>query len=188
VEAPVVEDPVLRQRYAFRREAAADGGEILHVETWVRPGGGVTPHFHPAMHEEFEILEGNPHFLAGRKWRRTAPGETVVVPAGTRHAYRNRSDQIAHFIAHVRPPSLLREFLEDVARLSRARKITRYGLPRGLSGLLQGMVLAHHYREMAVLLFPPLPPPALQRVLVPPLAHLAGRRGYRAGNLGAAVR
>jgi hypothetical protein len=68
--------------------------------------------------------------------------------------------------------------------MSAAGLITRGGLPKGLRGLLQGVVLAHHYRDMAVLLFPPMPPPAVQRVLFPPLARLGERRGYRPGSLG----
>jgi len=34
----VVEDPVLRQCYIFRRATAADGAEALEVEAWVQPG------------------------------------------------------------------------------------------------------------------------------------------------------
>jgi hypothetical protein len=40
---------------------------VLHVATWVDPGGGVTPHLHPAMEERFAMLEGRLSFLAGRK-------------------------------------------------------------------------------------------------------------------------
>jgi quercetin dioxygenase-like cupin family protein len=181
-----VEDPVLRQRYRFTRTTHTDGGETLLVDTYVEPGGGVTPHVHPAMDERFEVLEGEMSFLGGRKWHTVPAGEAIDVPAGTRHAYRNRSEATAHFVAHVNPPSLLQEFLEDVGRMSKAGKITRGGLPKGLSGLLQGVVLAHHYREMAILLFPPMPPPAVQRVLFPALARLGERRGYRAGSLGEA--
>jgi quercetin dioxygenase-like cupin family protein len=65
------------------------------VETWVDPGGGVTPHLHPAMEERFEMLEGRLSFLAGRKWSSAGPGETVVVPAGVRHAYRNKGNETA---------------------------------------------------------------------------------------------
>jgi hypothetical protein len=64
--APVVEDPVLRQRLSFSRTNDQDAGEVLHVETWVDPGGGVTPHLHPAMEERFEMVEGRLSFLAGR--------------------------------------------------------------------------------------------------------------------------
>jgi hypothetical protein len=84
-------------------------------------------------------------------------------------------------VCEARPPSTLQEFLEDTAALSRAGKITRHGIPKGPSALLLGAVLAHHYRDMAVLLFPPMPPPFVQRFLFGPLARLGERRGYRAG-------
>jgi quercetin dioxygenase-like cupin family protein len=182
----LTEDPVLRMRSRFWR--SSDGaGEVLHVETWVDPGGGVTPHIHPAMEERFEVLGGRPEFLAGRAWKQWAPGDTVLVPAGTRHAFRNRSAEVAHFVCHATPPSTLQEFLEDAAALSRAGGISRRALPRGVDGLLQGAVMAHHYRDMVTLLSP-LPPPAIQRVVIPPLARAGERRGFRAGSIGRRTR
>ena len=171
----LIEDPVLRQRYTFTRRAEP-GGEVLTVETWVEPGGGVTPHVHPAMEERFRVLEGRAKILSGRRWREVAPGEEAVVAAGTRHAYRNDGPETLHFVCDARPPSSLQEFLEDVAGLSRSGAITRQGLPRGPRALLQGAVLARSYRDMAVLGFP-LPPPAV----LAPLAWLGRRLGYRAG-------
>ena len=119
MEEQVVVDPVLRQRLVFRRRADEHDGEVLEVEMWVDPGGGVTPHIHPTIDERFTVRSGHPSFLAGRRWREAGPGETVVVPAGTRHAYRNRGDEVAHVVCEARPPGELQEFLEDVARMSR---------------------------------------------------------------------
>jgi quercetin dioxygenase-like cupin family protein len=176
------EDPVLRMRSRFWR--TTDGAdEVLHVETWVDPGGGVTPHIHPAMEERFEVLDGRPEFLAGRSWKEARPGDTVLVAPGTRHAFRNRSGEVAHFVCHATPPSTLQEFLEDAAALSRAGAITSRALPRSLDGLLQAAVMVHHYRDMVTLLAP-LPPPAIQRLLIPPLARAGERRGHRAGSIG----
>jgi Cupin domain len=85
------------------------------------------------------MLEGRLSFLAGRKWSSAGPGETVVVPAGVRHAYRNKSDEMAHMVCDVRPPSTLQEFLEDAAALGRAGKLTKRGaFPKGFDALLQG--------------------------------------------------
>lgn len=179
----VIEDPVLRQRFSFRTTVDDDGGEVLHVDAWVDPGGGVTPHLHPAIEERFEVLEGRPSFLAGRTWKDTAPGDVVVVPPGLRHSYRNTGDTVAHITCEVRPPSTLQPFLEDAAALARAGKITRQGLPKGLDALLQAAVMVQAYRDMVVLLFPPLPPPAVQRMVMPLLARLGERRGYRAGRM-----
>jgi quercetin dioxygenase-like cupin family protein len=179
---PVIEDPILKQRLSFQRTVDPDGGEVLQVDTWVDPGGGTSPHIHPVIEERFEVLAGHPSFLAGRKWRSAAPGETVVVPPGLRHDYRNRTNEVVHMVVHVRPPSTLQEFLEDAAAMSRAGKVTRRGsFPKSPSALLQGAVMAHHYREMVVLLFPPTPPPFVQRLTVPALARLGERRGYQAG-------
>jgi quercetin dioxygenase-like cupin family protein len=183
----LIEDPALKQRFSFRRTTDEDGGEVLVVEAWVDPGGGVTPHIHPAMDERFEVLSGNPSFLAGRKWQAASPGDVVVVPAGLRHAYRNGVDDVAHFVCEARPPSSLQEFLEDTAALGRAGKITRHGIPKGPTALLLGAVLAEHYRDMAVLMFPPMPPPFLQRLILPPIARLGERRGYRAGHFSEVV-
>jgi hypothetical protein len=110
-------------------------------------------------------LAGNPSFLSGRAWSTAAPGETVVVPAGARHAYRNRGGETAHLVCHAKPPSTLQEFLEETAELSRAREITRLGLPTGFGALRDGLSLAKRHREMVVLLFPPMPPRFVQRLL-----------------------
>jgi quercetin dioxygenase-like cupin family protein len=163
----LIEDPVLRQRYSFERR-----DDVLIVDMWVDPGGGVTPHVHPAMEERFRVLEGRAEFLAGRTWTE-AP--EAVVPPGTRHAYRNRSSEPAHIVCEARPPSTLQEFLEAVAGLSRAGAITRAGLPRTPKAALQAAVVAHHHRDMVRLGFPLPPPPVLAA-----LATLGERLGYRA--------
>jgi mannose-6-phosphate isomerase-like protein (cupin superfamily) len=178
----LIEDPVLRMRSHFWT-TTEDGHEVLNVETWVDPGGGVTPHIHPAMEERFEVLEGRPQFLAGRHWKDAGPGETVVVPPGTRHAFRNRGTEVARFVCHATPPSTLQPFLEDAAGLSRSGGISSRALPRGIDGLLKAAVMVHHYRDMVTLLAP-LPPPAIQRLVIPPLARAGERRGYRAGSIG----
>jgi quercetin dioxygenase-like cupin family protein len=161
----MVEDPVLRQRLEFSRTTGPDGEEVLHVEIRLDPGGGVTPHIHPGMEERFEVLDGRPSFLAGRSWSTAEPGETVVVPAGTRHAYRNRTGATVHMVCHAKPPSTLQEFLEETAELSRAHRISRRGFPTGFRGLRDGLSLAKRHRRMVVLLFPPMPPRFVQRLL-----------------------
>jgi quercetin dioxygenase-like cupin family protein len=176
-------DPVLRQRLAFTTTHDDDGTQVLHVETWVDPGGGVTPHVHPAMEERFEVLEGEVTFLAGRDWTPYGAGQTAVVPPGTRHAYRNDAATTAHMVCHVTPPSTLQGFLEDAAALGRARLTTRSALPKSPRALMIAGLLVEANRDMVTLGFPPLPPAALQRLLMPPLAALARRRGYRPGEV-----
>ncbi len=163
--AGLVEDPVFKIRSGFRRE-----GESLIVDTWIDPGGGVTAHVHPAMEERFETVEGTAQFLSGRKWVTTPAGERVVVPAGTRHAFRNRSDEVAHIRCRATPPMTLEEFLTEAAALSRAGKLNKLGLPTGFTALKEVAALAERHRPMVVM---SSPPPFVQKLLLPPLARRA---------------
>jgi mannose-6-phosphate isomerase-like protein (cupin superfamily) len=148
-EQKIVEDPVLKQRLAFRPSDDAD--DALMVEMWVEPGGGVPPHMHPAMEERFEILSGELSLLAGRKWATAGPGETVVVPARTRHAYRNTGSEVAHAICRAAPGQTLQEFLEEAAAMARAGRLTRNGLPRSPRAAAQALSLAVRHRKMVIM-------------------------------------
>jgi quercetin dioxygenase-like cupin family protein len=154
----LVEDPVLKQRYTFRRE-----GEALIVEAWVDPGGGVTPHVHPGTEEHFTVLDGEIEFLVGRKWVQTAD---VLVPAGTRHAYRNRGARTAHMVTTVTPPLELESFLTAIAALAQRRRFTRHGLPTSLGAVPALAAVAQRYRETVVLETP-------MRPLIPLFARFA---------------
>jgi quercetin dioxygenase-like cupin family protein len=156
--ATLIEDPVLRQRYRFTRE-----GDVLTVEVWVEPGGGVTPHVHPALDERFEVLDGEIEFLVRRTWVRTPEAD---VPAGTRHAYRNVSTGTAHMVTRVTPPLELEAFLTDVAALAQAGRFTRRGLPTSPRAVGELAALAQRYRETVILETP-------LRPVIPLAARLA---------------
>jgi quercetin dioxygenase-like cupin family protein len=188
MESQIVEDPVFRHRLRFTYGTEPDGQAAVYVEMWIEPGGGVPPHVHPAMTERFSVLDGRAEFLAGRSWTGAGPGETVVVPAGTRHAYRNRGVVVAHVRCVATPPDpALEGFLTDAAAMARAGRLTKQGVPKGVTGMLQAAVMLDAYGAMVELGFPPAPPPAIRRLLVPPLARLAGRRGIRAGHFAEAA-
>lgn len=159
--ASSVEDPVLKQRYEFRRD-----GDVLTVEAWVDPGGGVTPHVHPRMEERFKVLDGEIEFLVGRRWERH---QEITVPRGTRHAYRNASNRPAHMICEAEPALELEAFLTDVAELSKQRAFTRSGRPRSLKAIPQLARVAQRYRETVELETP-------LRPLIPLAARLGSSR------------
>lgn len=176
----MVEDPVLKQRHEFHHPS----GDLLVVESWVDPGGGVTPHVHPTQHERFEVLEGECTFTVGRDKVVKRAGEAAEVPPGTRHAYRNSGTAQLHMRCEVTPPMTLEGFLTDVAAMSRAGLITRGGLPKGWRGLLAGTVLLKAYRDMAII---EMPPPVVQRLLGDRLAPLGERRGFVPGRFAEAL-
>jgi Cupin domain len=163
----LVEDPVFKIRSSFARD-----GDSLIVDTWIDPGGGVTPHVHPAMEERFETVEGTAQFLSGRKWVTAPAGEGVVVPPGTRHAFRNRSEEVAHIRCRATPPMTLQEFLTDAAAMSRAGKLNKLGLPTSYAALKEVAAFAERHRPMVVMSSPPA---LIQKLLLPPLARRAER-------------
>ena len=186
---PQVEDPAGRQRYAFERSTDDRGAEILYVDVWVDPGGAVPAHSHPRHEERFEVLEGEMTFTVGRQEVRAGAGDSAVVPAGMRHAFRNSGSATAHMRVAVEPPMRLQEFLEDFAALARAGLLGGRGamrFPKGLKGLLQVSLLTRDYREDETTLVLS-PPPTVQRVFMDPLARIAERRGYPASGLGSSA-
>ena len=182
MDPQIVEDPVLRHRLRFTRVTEEDGTDAVHVEMWVDPGGGVPAHVHPAMAESFTVLDGRAEFLSGKRWIGAGAGETVLVPAGTRHAYRNRSSEVAHVrcVASPADPGL-EGFLTDAAALARAGGLTKHGLPTGPTAALRAAVMVQEYGHMVEMGFPPMPPAPIARLLLTPLARIGARRGYRAG-------
>jgi quercetin dioxygenase-like cupin family protein len=165
----IIQDPLFRQSYRFSRD-----GEVLRVEIWAEPGGGVlAEHVHPGHEERYEVLEGEVTFHVDRKPLRLRAGGPVVVPAGVRHRFENTGQQIAHLLVEAEPALALRESIQDGAALAQTGKFTAGGKPRSLRALVEVAALAARYRETVVLTSPP---PAVQRLLFPLLARFAARK------------
>ena len=167
----ITDDPLGRQRLAFEWES----DEVLHVLAWVRPGGGVPPHIHPHQDELFMVLEGEVRFTLGRRKELRVAGESILVPAGVRHAYRNTGPTLARMRTRVTPGLDLQEFLETVARLGRERHLVRVGrlrAPGGLRSLPHVAAMMQKHRANTRILNPP---PLFQRLLLDPLASRAAR-------------
>jgi len=161
-----VHDPNRRQRYAFRRAR-----EALLIDVWAAPGGDQPLHFHPALEERFEVIEGRFHVRLG--WRRVLAGrgDEVVVPPGVKHSIKNVGRGEGVLRVEVRPGGELRAMLEDLAEAARAGLFSRRGLPTSLRGARQVAELLERYRETTVVCWPP----GARRVL-PALARLTQGR------------
>jgi hypothetical protein len=75
----------------------------------------------------------------------------VVVPARTRHAYRNTGTEQAHATCRAAPALSLEEFLTEAAAMARAGRLTRHGLPKSPAGALQALRLAIRHRKMVMM-------------------------------------
>ena len=72
----------------------------------VGAGGGPPPHRHLAENELFMITEGSISFTAGDETRSVSAGQSVFVPRGARHLYRNEGTTPARMIAVYTPAGM----------------------------------------------------------------------------------
>ena len=167
-----IEEPHTGQRVVFRRRAS----ERVAGDLFVRPGGYVPVHVHALQVERFEGVSGTLRFRLGRKQVTLGPGDTVVVPAGTPHGFRNVGPETANFLIELIPPLRGEEGLRTLFGLQRdARlRVTGLGVPRPV---LQVAVLFDEYLDEIHL---PLVPFPVQRVVFRALARLGTWRGYQA--------
>jgi quercetin dioxygenase-like cupin family protein len=170
----VLENPVSGERIVFRQTAADTGGELLAIDLALSPDGhapGV--HVHPLQEERFEVVSGRMRFRKGLRTAIAEPGDVVVVPPGTAHAFANAGRGEARARVEVRPALRMEELFETAVALASEGRTTRRGLPRPLDLAL----FVGQYRDEVRGAFPPA---WLQRAALAPLAWLARRRGHAA--------
>ena len=161
---------MFHQRYRFSTK-----GDVLITEIWVQPGGGVdVDHVHPHQEERVEVVEGEAFvYRIDGKERRMGPGDTAVVPAGVKHAFRNDGQGVAYLRFESEPPMELQESVEVAVAMTQAESFTASGMPKDPSAMLAAAEFAERYKETTRLLSIPWP---VQQVMNPGLAWLSRRR------------
>lgn len=75
---------------------------------------GPPPHFHEGYHEVFLITEGEMDFMIDGKPRKVGPGETVDLPKGTLHTFRNSGSTDCKWV-NLHSPKGFRSFFETLS-------------------------------------------------------------------------
>jgi hypothetical protein len=166
VEGELVHDPIHRVSYGFCHEDAN-----LWVDVRLEDGGHLPEHFHPSLEERWQALDGGVRLKLAGTWRDVVPEDgTILVGRNVRHELKNVSGSEAHLRAEVIPAGHLQEFLVESARAARDGLYNARNLPTGFRGATWLAEFALRFRDETVMCSPP---PALQRILLPPLARLA---------------
>lgn len=170
----VIEHPVTGERILFLKTAEDTGGEALEMEFRVRPGGFVAAsHIHPEQEERFEIQEGTIRFTVDGRETDAVAGESVTVPAGVPHVWRNPADTPARLTIRFRPALQSEAMFESFFGLAQDGKTDPV---TARSGLLQTAVLINAFRREVRL---PAPPAPIQRLMFGTLAAVGRLVGYR---------
>jgi mannose-6-phosphate isomerase-like protein (cupin superfamily) len=170
-------NPHTGERITLLAIAEETGGELTRMEIRVRPGPGdwVGPdHFHPFQEERFEVVAGAPIFRIEGEERSAEPGEVITIPIGVSHIFRNGGREELQMISEYRPGlKSVETFFATFFGLAADDKLTRRGRPP----ILQSVLTLWELRDYLVVT---RPPPAVQRLLFPPLAAIARLRGRQA--------
>lgn len=184
-QGDVIENPVTGESLHFLETSAKTGGEYVLVEVTVQPNGFVAAaHVHPYQTEQFEIERGLVAFTVDGEEILAGPGDTVVVPAGSAHKFRNAGETAAVFITEVRPALQFERLLETMFALANDGKTSKKGMPNPLR---LAVIANAHFDDVRL----PFPPAWLQRfglLLGAPLGRLLGfQPTYDGGASGSAV-
>lgn len=149
-----IANSVTGETVTFRQTSADSDGEVVIAEVTLEPGGSVAGlHVHPRQAETFQILDGAVGFRVGRGRRVATTGETVVVKAGTAHAFWNAGEGRARFLCEIRPALGFERLLETMFALARDGKTNHRGVPHPL----RLAAIADHHRHDVQLPVVPVP-------------------------------
>jgi quercetin dioxygenase-like cupin family protein len=104
-------------RYTFLVTGEQCNGAMFAFDCVVASGGGPPPHRHLAEDELFYLYEGAVDFSAGGEVRRVSKGESIFVPRGLAHSYRNVGEDNALMLTVYTPAGMegwFREVFEPV--------------------------------------------------------------------------
>jgi mannose-6-phosphate isomerase-like protein (cupin superfamily) len=111
--------------YLVTAAAADSQGAFVEME-FTLPAGSFAPlpHVHPALVEEYEILEGALDVMVDGGWRTFTVGESASIPLGALHTFKNRSGACVRVRNVHRPAARFEDYIEHIHRLLRERGIT----------------------------------------------------------------
>ncbi len=135
---------------------------------------GPALHVHPLQEERFEVIRGSVEFVMGTRKLACNPGESLVVPAGVAHTFKNAGDGESEMFGEYRPglPEHSRRFFEVYFGLARAGLTDLKGLPSIWQIAVEMPTMSDHVRLAS-------PPWAVQRLVLAVLRPFARLMGYR---------
>jgi mannose-6-phosphate isomerase-like protein (cupin superfamily) len=168
----VVWNPLSGEKALLVESAEESCGARIVADVAVEAGGFVPggEHVHDHLAEHVEVRAGRITFVLDGEERTLAAGEQLTVVPGTWHRFSNAGQDEVQVRVRVEPALRFEEAILVAWGLCADGHTNAEGRPSPLFGAL----LATRYRREVRFR---QPPDAVQRLLFPPLAALARRRG-----------
>ena len=91
--------------------------QLCMFQQWCEPGKGAPTHLH-AVEEVLTVLDGQAEMWIGDERAMLTAGQSMIVPAGRKHGFRNTGDGILHVQATLAAPIFEASF-DDTSEVSR---------------------------------------------------------------------
>ncbi|MFI5014191.1 MAG: cupin domain-containing protein [Hyphomicrobiales bacterium] len=91
--------------------------QLCLFEQWCRPGSGAPTHLH-AVEEVLTVLDGQAEIWVEEERGTLTAGQSLIVPAGRKHGFRNIGDTVLHVHATLAAPIFEASF-DDQREMSR---------------------------------------------------------------------
>ena len=112
----------------MRVSAASGAGQLCVFEQWCAPGKGAPTHLH-AVEEVLTVLEGQAEFWIADQEETLTSGQSMIVPAGVKHGFRNTGAGTLHVLATLAAPIFEAAF-DDAREVSRRWLPEQRAIPR----------------------------------------------------------
>jgi quercetin dioxygenase-like cupin family protein/uncharacterized protein YndB with AHSA1/START domain len=163
----VLEMEQLGIRVEILHTAAETGGELFEMDVIGRPAGFFNQrHVHTTQAERIEVVSGAMKVAMNGEEHVIAEGRSIEIPPGTPHTQVPLGEGPGRVRIQVRPAERTEEFLRDLARLCRERKVTR-------SGFLKPVAAAELILEHADAGHASSPPLRVQRAIANLILNVA---------------
>ncbi|MFA1626105.1 cupin domain-containing protein [Rhizobium mongolense] len=93
----------------MRVSAVTEAATLCIFEQWVAPGSGTRTHTHP-VEEVLTVLEGQAELWLDDERETVSTGQSVIVPAGSWHGFRNTGSTTLHMQAILATPTFEASF------------------------------------------------------------------------------
>jgi quercetin dioxygenase-like cupin family protein len=107
----------------MRVSAVTGSVQLCIFEQWCEPGRGAPTHLH-AVEEVLTVLEGEAEFWIEGERAAVSQGQSVLVPAGRKHGFRNIGSGVLHVQATLAEPIFEASFDDQ-------REVSRRWVPAG---------------------------------------------------------
>ena len=126
----VIENPVTGERITFVRTSAQTGGALAEMDLVLSPAAFLpAEHIHLRQAESFEVVDGRIRVRCRGEESVCGPGDSIVVPAGSPHAWAPDGDEGARVRLTFTPGADIEEFFDEYFRCAREGRTNAKGMP-----------------------------------------------------------